>query len=57
MTVYDFTTPDIRKNMLETGGLSSFTATSLAKHGIDFFYGRHRVLDAADLVVAGGHGS
>lgn len=51
LTVYDFTTPDIRKNMLENLGISSFTTTNLAHHGNDSFDGRYRILDAADLVV------
>ncbi|WP_128428707.1 ribose-phosphate diphosphokinase [Streptomyces cyaneus] len=51
LTVYDFTTPDIRKNMLENLGISSFTTTNLAHHGNDPFDGRYRILDAADLVV------
>ncbi|MFE2970149.1 ribose-phosphate diphosphokinase [Streptomyces sp. NPDC059340] len=62
VTVYDFTTPDIRKNMLENIGISSFTTTNLAHHGGDPFDGRYRILDAADLVtgvwtrVVGGSG-
>jgi ribose-phosphate pyrophosphokinase len=51
MTVYDFTTPQIRKNMLENIGIASFTTTNLARYGDDMFDGRYRVLDAADLVA------
>ncbi|MET7573524.1 ribose-phosphate diphosphokinase [Streptomyces sp. NPDC005492] len=51
LTVYDFTSPGIRKNMLENLGVSSFTTTNLAQHGTDEFDGRYRVLDAAALVA------
>ena len=51
LTVYDFTTPDVRKNMLENLGVSSFTTTNLAMHGADPFDGRYRVLDASNLVT------
>jgi ribose-phosphate pyrophosphokinase len=51
LTVYDFTTPDVRKNMLENLGVASFTTTNLAQHGTDEFDGRYRVLDAAEQVT------
>jgi ribose-phosphate pyrophosphokinase len=51
MTVYDFTTPDIRKNLLETVGIASYTTTNLAMPGGDSFGGRYRVLDAAGLLA------
>jgi ribose-phosphate pyrophosphokinase len=51
MTVYDFTTPEIRKNLLDNIGVASFTTTNLGHHGNDSFGGRYQVLDAADLVM------
>lgn len=51
LTVYDFTMPEIRKNMLENLGVSTFTTTNLALHGTEEFDGRYRVMDAAGLVA------
>jgi ribose-phosphate pyrophosphokinase len=51
MTVYDFATPDIRKNLLDNVGVASFTTTNLGHHGDDSFGGRYQVLDATDLVM------
>jgi ribose-phosphate pyrophosphokinase len=51
MTVYDFTTPEIRKNLIENVGVSSFITTNLAQPGDDLFDGRYSVLDASDLIV------
>jgi ribose-phosphate pyrophosphokinase len=51
LTVYDFTTPDVRKHLLEDVGVSSFTTTNLACPDDVTNDSRYRVLDADTLVV------
>ncbi|MEW1689293.1 ribose-phosphate diphosphokinase [Streptomyces sp. NPDC091265] len=51
LTVYDFTSPDIRKAMLMDVGVATFTTTNLARPGRDPHDGRYRVLDAAALLA------
>jgi ribose-phosphate pyrophosphokinase len=51
VTVYDFTTPEIRKKMLEVVGVSSFTTTNLALPASETYDGRYQVLDAAGLLA------
>jgi phosphoribosylpyrophosphate synthetase len=51
VTVYDFTTADVRKEMLEDVGVSSFTTTNLALPTDETHDGRYQVLDAAGLVA------
>jgi ribose-phosphate pyrophosphokinase len=51
VTVYDFTTPEVRKKMLENIGVSSFTTTNLALPTDETYDGRYQVLDAATLLA------
>lgn len=52
LTVYDFTTPEVRKRLLDDVGVASFTATTLARHARELDGDpRYRRVDPAPMVA------
>jgi ribose-phosphate pyrophosphokinase len=51
MTVYDFTSPEVRRRLLEEVGVATFTTTNLACPDSSDYAGRYRVIDVAHLVA------
>lgn len=52
LTVYDFTTDEVRLRMLDKLGVDSFTTTNLALPGSQELHWNYNVLDASELAVS-----